>query len=171
MSTMPTRRHTDPANPAQPARLTVGEPGLAIIRRFDPFRPEPYLHRNGYHAIGYGHRVHPHEIFMLCPPIARSEAEVLLERDLSPIALYLNATTRVVLAQHEFDALVSLIFDIGIRAFERSPLRAFLNKGESASAVAQIFRFNDSSPARDPSYPVHLRREAEARLFIGPPAK
>jgi lysozyme len=171
MNEMPTRRHTDPANPAQPDRLAVGEPGLAIIRRFDPFRAEPYLHRNGYHAIGYGHRIRDWGIDLLDPPIARATAEELLRQDLAPIALYLNATTRVTLAQHQFDALVSLIFDVGIRAFERSPLRAHLHQGESAAVVAEIYRFRDHGSSADPSYPAHLRRDAEARLFMGPPAK
>lgn len=171
MNTMPTRRHTDPANPAQPNRLAVGEPGLAIIRRFDYFQAEPYLHRNGYHAIGYGHRIRDWGIQLLDPPIARATAEELLRQDLSPIELYLNATTRVSLAQHQFDALASLIFDDGIRAFERSPLRSHIHKGESAAAIAAIYRFRDHTPAADPSYPAHLRRDAEARLFMGPPVK
>lgn len=171
MNTMPTRRRTDPANPAQPNRLAVGDPGLAIIRRFDHFRAEPYLHRKGYHAIGYGHRIRDWGIDLLDPPIARATAEELLRKDIAPIELYLNATTRVALAQHQFDALVSLIFDIGIHAFERSPLRAYLHQGESAAVVAEIYRYRDHGSSADPSYPAHLRRDAEARLFMGPPAK
>ncbi|HRD68287.1 MAG TPA: lysozyme [Candidatus Competibacter sp.] len=173
MTTQPARRRTDqptdPARPTPPNRLTIGEAGLWIIRWFECFHPEPYLHRKGYHAIGYGHRIRDWGIVLVNPPIDRAFAETLLRReDLPMLQLYLNATTPVVLAQHEFDALCSLVFDVGIKAYERSPLRAEINQGHRAAAIAEFARFDALVLGQTPSRDTRLRRIAERTLFISP---
>lgn len=165
--TMPARRHTDPRTTT--SRLSIGEPGLRIIRYYDTFSAEPYLHRKGYHAIGYGHRIRGLDGVAVVPPITRALAEELLRReDLPMLELYLNATARVTLAQHEFDALCSLLFDVGIRAFERSELRAHLNAGDRPRVIDDFLRFDQHAFGEPPNGDTRQRRRAECKLFTGP---
>lgn len=167
---MPTDRQ--PSNPlaTPPNRLAIGAAGLAIIRRFEIFSAIPTLHRKGSHVIGYSHRLRGDEAELLLAPISRETGEMLMRQDCRLLELYLNATTRVVLAQHQFDALCSLLFDVGIKAFERSPLRACVLQGHHAKVLEEFQRFDDRVFRHSPDGVTRRRRFAEKSLYAGPHA-
>ncbi|TVS40518.1 lysozyme, partial [Xylella fastidiosa subsp. multiplex] len=72
---------------------------------------------------------------------------------------------RVPLKQHQFDALVSLSFNIGACAFHRSTLLRKLNAGDVAGA-AQQFHVWKWAGGRVQSGLI-IRRAAERALFEG----
>ncbi len=72
---------------------------------------------------------------------------------------------RVPLKQHQFDALVSLSFNIGAGAFHRSTLLRKLNAGDVAGA-AQQFHVWKWAGGRVQSGLI-IRRAAERALFEG----
>ncbi len=155
-----------PHPPQQPPagagdRPTIGPHGLAIIRRFDPWCPRPYRHWRGYPAIGYGHRLRPSDAQI----VTHTQAELLLAEDCHLIGIYLHATTPITLPQRAWDAVCSLLYDVGLRAYEQSRLRAHINDGHHQAAIDEWSRFDDRAYHSSPGGLTRRRRHAEKGLY------
>lgn len=74
--------------------------------------------------------------------ITRAEADQILSRDLRTFEAAVNSAVRVPLSQNEFDALVSLAFNIGSGAFKKSTLVRKLNAGDRKGAADQFLVWN-----------------------------
>lgn len=70
--------------------------------------------------------------------ITAAESDAILSRDLAKFEAAVNNAVRVPLNQNEFDALVSLAFNIGGGAFAGSTLVKKLNAGDRAGAANQF---------------------------------
>jgi lysozyme len=79
----------------------------------------------------------------------------------------LKQCVRVPLHQHEYDAFISLAYNIGPAAFCASTLVQRLNAGEYAAACAEILRWDkfQGQPLRG----LTLRRQQEHRQCLGTP--
>lgn len=79
----------------------------------------------------------------------------------------LKRCVRVPLHQHEYDAFLSLAYNIGSGAFCGSTLVRKLNAGDYAGACAEILRWDrfQGQPLRG----LTLRRQAEHRQCLGTP--
>jgi GH24 family phage-related lysozyme (muramidase) len=100
--------------------------------------------------------------------ISEAEGEKMLRRELVG---YEDAVERLVtidLTQPMFDALVLLVFNIGIGAFEKSTLLKVLNQGKLDQVPAQFMRWNKGGGRVLPG--LVRRRQAEAALFMEPVA-
>ena len=88
-------------------------------------------------TIGYGHTgdVKPGD------SITRREALDLLGKDVSWAEAAVNRLVTIELKQCEFDALVSLVYNIGETAFASSSLLKALNRGDRAEVEAQWMRW------------------------------
>jgi lysozyme len=120
--------------------MQISQEGLALIKRFEGFSPTPYICPAGKETIGYGHVIHPVESY---PPegISEAEAEKLLKQDVSYAESILEHAVLVPLSQSQFDALASLIYNIGIKAFVNSTLLRRLNERNHAAAASEIGRW------------------------------
>jgi len=74
--------------------------------------------------------------------ITAAQADEILSRDLADVEASVNRLGTVPLNQNEFDALVSLVFNIGSTAFRKSTLRAKLNAGDRNGAADQFLVWN-----------------------------
>lgn len=74
--------------------------------------------------------------------ISAAEADEILSRDLWVFEKAVNGAVRVPLNQNEFDALVSLAFNIGAGAFAKSTLVKKLNAGDRQGAADQFLVWN-----------------------------
>lgn len=113
------------------------------LHRREEFRATPYLDAAGIWTIGYGHVIRPHEKKTLTHLTEPQAAELAL-RDLEPAEMYLRAISprfKVPLNQHQFDAVLSFAFNVGLRAFEESTLLKLLRVGDFAGAAAQFDRW------------------------------
>lgn len=113
------------------------------LHRREEFRATPYLDAAGIWTIGYGHVIRPHEKKTLTH-LTEPQAAELARRDLEPAELYLRAISprfKVPLNQHQFDAVLSFAFNVGLRAFEESTLLKLLRVGDFAGAAAQFDRW------------------------------
>ena len=79
----------------------------------------------------------------------------------------LKSCVRVPLHQHEYDAFLSLAYNIGSGAFCGSTLVRLLNQGDYRGACDQILRWDrfQGQPLRG----LTLRRQAEHRQCLGTP--
>ena len=113
---------------------------IDYLERREEFSATPYLDAAGIWTIGYGHVIRPHEKKSLTH-LTEAQATDLLKQDADPTELYLRAISpnfKIQLNQHQFDGLVTLAFNIGLRAFETSTLLRLLRTGDFEGAAAQF---------------------------------
>ena len=116
---------------------------IDYLKRREEFSPVPYLDAAGIWTIGYGHVIRPHEKKTLYT-LTEAQASDLLDRDCDPVELYIRAispTFKIQLNQHQFDGLVTLAFNIGLRAFEESTLLKRVREGDFEAAAAEFDRW------------------------------
>lgn len=117
--------------------------GRAAIRAREGDRLKAYKDGGGVLTIGVGHTsaAGPPEV-TAGMKITAAESDAILARDLADVEADVTAKVKVALNQNQFDALVSLVFNIGGTAFRKSTLLKKLNAGDYAGAAAQFARWN-----------------------------
>lgn len=98
--------------------------------------------------------------------ITAAESDAILSRDLSIFESSVLNSVKVDMNQNEFDALVSLAFNIGGGAFSKSTLVKKLNAGERAGAADQFLVWNKAGGKVLKG--LVNRREAERKQFLTP---
>lgn len=96
----------------------------------------------------------------------RDEAQVALRRELEKFEAGVVRLVTVPLNQNQYDALVSLTYNIGLGAFERSTIRRKLNAGDYRGAAASFRLWNKGGGRVLPG--LVNRRAREATLFLTP---
>ena len=124
---------------AQDTAYKISEKGMKLISNFEGLRLNAYQDSVGVWTIGFGTTVFPHGKSVQdgdCCTIQQAEAYMLHD-----LARFENAVSKAVivpLQQHQFDALVSLAYNIGINAFQNSTLVKLLNTGNYLAASQQF---------------------------------
>ena len=150
-------------------KMQISKIGLKLIKAYEGFRPVDRYLVNGHHVVGYGHIIEGDDSLTL----TRAEAEDLLLSDLEPYEDMVNETVHAPLTQSQFDALVSLAFNIGPRAFTQSDTLRALNNGRPLDA-ASSFDIWRKSMIDGKIYVVDAlmrRRTAEKALFLSTDGK
>ena len=147
--------------PAIPSGYGLGPDGLALIKQFEGLKLNAYKCPADVWTIGYGTTtgVKPGQA------ITEARAEELLRADVAKFVAGINDAVTVPLTQGQFDALVSLAYNIGLGAFRTSTLLRLLNKREYASAAKQFDRWNRAGGRVLAG--LSRRRAAERKLFEG----
>lgn len=138
-------------------------------------RLHEYLDPAGLPTIGVGHLIRHGEMLAglqidgrrvpYKDGISREDAMALLDADLRWVESLLNSRLALPLAQCEFDALCSLVFNIGPRRFLESTLLECLNAGNREAVPAQFRRWVNSEGQRLQG--LVDRRDAEISLWEG----
>lgn len=148
---------------------------LALIKHFESFSPMPYLCPAGLPTIGFGHVIQKNEA--IYGSITEPQAEQLLMRDVAVFEAIVTRNVRVLLKQHQFDALVSFVFNVGpgakgkkdgfvtLRNGQPSTMLKHLNAGEYELAAEQFDRWVYAGGRRLAG--LERRRAAEKDLFLG----
>lgn len=116
--------------------MRVSEKGIDFIKQWEKLVLEPYNDGAGYMTIGFGHRIRPYEDFKR---IDEDKATELLMADIEDSEIKLTDCIEREISQEQFDACVSLAFNIGNHAFERSTLLQKLNHGRPFKEVSPQF--------------------------------
>lgn len=98
--------------------------------------------------------------------MTKAQSDALLVADLARFEKAVAAAIKVPLTQNQFDALVSLAFNIGAGAFAKSTLVRVLNGGHYDRVAAQLARWNKVDGL--PNKGLTARRAREAALFVKP---
>ena len=116
----------------------VSQRGIDLIKLHEGLRLRSYLCPANVWTIGYGHtgNVTNNQV------ITSEQAESILKSDLKRFELGVMNAVKVDLNQNQFDALVSLAFNIGLGAFTGSTLVRLLNAGDYNGAAGQFERWN-----------------------------
>ncbi len=118
-------------------KLTISQNGIDLIKSFEGIHDankrtqvlEPMRDPVGYWTLGYGSRYDKDrkEVTAKTAPITLTEAEQLLRRDVSIAELYIDKWVKCDLTQCQYDALCSIVFNIGAGNFQKSQLLKALN--------------------------------------------
>lgn len=122
--------------------MQLSHSGLEFLKDQEGFKAKAYRDGGGVWTIGYGTTFvdgKPVQEGMTC---TESEAVVWLAQDTASVQTTLNQSVRMPLRQNQFDALVSLVYNIGEEAFRKSTLLRLLNMGDYMGAYAQISRWD-----------------------------
>jgi len=95
--------------------------------------------------------------------ISRSQAARLLRGDLSQAEDAVNRDVQIPLTQNQFDALVSLAYNLGVGAFRGLTLLLLLNNGDYKGAAAE-FRNITAAGSAHPRGLGTQREEERARF-------
>ncbi len=117
--------------------MKISQEGLDLIKKFEGLRLKAYKCPAGVWTIGYGSTVG----VVGGQEITEADAEAFLKYDLFDPELFIDFYVTVPLAQEQFDALVSLVFNIGIGAFRKSTLLKKLNAGDYRGAAKEFDRW------------------------------
>lgn len=148
--------------------MRTSSAGRAAITKHEGVRlaayPDPASKGEPF-TIGVGHtsRAGPPKVTKGMK-ITRAQADEILSRDLAAFEAAVSKAVKVPLNQNEFDALVSLAFNIGAGAFAKSTLVKKLNAGDRAGAANAFLSWNKA--AGKVMKGLTKRREDERRLFL-----
>lgn len=114
--------------------------GIDFIKSHEGLKLTQYLDSAGLPTIGYGHLIKPNEGFYMGRTITTDQAIDLLKADLRPAEAAVNAGIFVPLNQWQFDALVSLVFNIGAGAFNSSTLKGRINNQFTPAEITEAWQ-------------------------------
>ena len=115
--------------------MDVSPHGVDLVKKFEGLRLEAYLDSATVWTIGYGHTgdVWPGSKL----PDEATAAAVLL-KDLNDVAHRISKVLTKEATQHQFDAMVSLAYNIGTHGFAHSSVVRFFNQGNLPMAAASF---------------------------------
>lgn len=117
--------------------MNIGTKGIKLIRHFEGGGNYAYNDPVGICTVGVGHALQPHRRCTRAdferygtrerPRMTDEHVNDILRRDLRAFTEGVSRLVRASTKQHEFDAMVSLAFNIGLGAFESSSVRRLHN--------------------------------------------
>lgn len=141
--------------------MKLDNEGKKFIKSWEGFRATPYLCTGGVPTIGWGTTK---GITMKHPAITREQADQWFDRDIRVFENAVNKAVKVDLNQHQFNALVSFTYNVGVGALQNSTLLRVLNERAYLEAADQFLRWNKSGGKVTTG--LVRRRNAERDLFL-----
>jgi lysozyme len=145
--------------------MTCSPAAINLIKEFESLRLDAYLCPAGVWTIGWGHTEGVREGLRITGELA----EEFLRRDVAQVDQGLAKVIRAPLTQGQYDALVSLCFNLRGGA-QRLPaiaprLVAKINEGDYAGAANELLDIDRANGKVVPG--LVRRRAAERALFVG----
>ena len=140
--------------------MKLGPQGAALIKDYEKCRLSAYLPTaDDVPTIGYGHT----RGVSMGDTCTQAQADAWFLEDVAWAEDCVNEAVKVELTQQQFDACVSLCFNIGCRGFKTSTLVRKLNEGDVAGASLQFLRWDKQRGKVLAG--LTRRRMAEVKLF------
>ena len=152
--------------------LNISNTGLTLISSFESFAKDngdgtasPYLDQKNIPTIGYGSTYYQDgsRVTLNDQPITREQALGLLYYACNNITSIINDNVTTNLNQNQFDALCSLIYNIGAGNFLHSSVLATLNSGDFTNIPSDFMMWDEIN--HQISNGLVRRRQAEIQLF------
>lgn len=139
----------------------ISDAGINLIKSFEGLKLFAYQDSVGVWTVGYGHTLSAHKGLV----ITKDRAVELLKLDIMRFEYVVNREVLVPLTQWQYDAIISLTFNIGSGAFMRSTLLKKVNAGEYAQAADEFLKWNRAG--KKVLEGLTNRRVAERNVFLG----
>ena len=119
--------------------MHISPSGIDLICNFEGKRLTAYDDGVGVWTIGFGTTVYPNGIkVMKGDTCTEAQAKTYMAHDLKKFEATVNKAVTVQLNQNQFDALLSLAYNIGASAFSQSTLVKKLNANDIRGAADQF---------------------------------
>ena len=144
--------------------MKISNKGLELIKEFEGFSSVAYLCSAKKATIGYGNTFWEDGTpVKIGDQISKERAETLLKHVVDNFSVAVEVDIKIEVTQNQFDALVSLAYNIGLGAFKNSTLLRQLNRGNFVGASQEFLRWDKSNGK--PLLGLTRRREREKLLF------
>ena len=148
-----------------PESMSVSNKGVDLICEFEGKRLVAYDDGVGVWTIGFGTIKYPNGVRVKKGDTCTLEqAKEYMRHDLIEFEYAVNSSVKVPLNQNQFDALVSLAYNIGSSAFKSSTLVKKLNTGDYQGAADQFNVWINAGGKRMQG--LVNRRDREKLLFL-----
>ena len=148
-----------------PESMSVSNKGVDLICEFEGKRLVAYDDGVGVWTIGFGTIKYPNGVRVKKGDTCTLEqAKEYMRHDLIEFEYTVNSSVKVPLNHNQFDALVSLAYNIGSNAFKSSTLVKKLNTGDYQGAADQFNVWVNAGGKRMQG--LVNRRDREKLLFL-----
>lgn len=134
---------------------------LGFIKSWEGCKLTPYMDAGGRLSVGIGHLYQHGETV---GPITDQQALDYLAKDLSEAESAVTNHVEVPIAQNQYDAFVSLAFNIGSGNFSKSHFLRYFNEGKPHLCADTILNWNHVN--NQVSEGLTRRRNAEREMFL-----
>jgi lysozyme len=124
--------------------VNVSKAGIALIKHHEGVRSRPYRCAANLWTCGVGHLIGDgkHLPDSWNRTFTKEEIDGLLKSDLRRFELGVHKMLpNVPLRQHEFDAIISFCFNLGLGCFQRSTIRQALLRGDKTQAMESLVKY------------------------------
>ena len=142
----------------------LSDKGIDLIVSFEGLRLKPYNDTNGWATVGIGHLIAKRAVLPTDLQITKEQAYTYFRTDAVVPVSVVNQAIKVPITQNQFDALVSLVYNIGAGHFSKSPIPSLINAG-NLSAIPTQFILHDKDAKGNVIPGLLRRRNAEIALF------
>lgn len=144
----------------------VSDFGAAFIRKWEGCELQAYQDLKGIWTIGYGNTMYKNGTSVKQgDTITQLEADILFRSILSRFETSLSKLLRNDVTQSQYDALLSLCYNIGIGAFGGSTILRLINRNANDPNIrAEFMKWNRSGGKV--SNGLTNRRTAEAKMYF-----
>ena len=146
--------------------MKISNKGLELIKEFEGFSANAYLCPAKIPTIGYGNTFwEDGRKVRIGEQISKSKALELLEFVANKdFANKIFPFIEVSISQNQFDAMVSLAYNIGVGAFSNSTLLKRVNAKDFLGAANEFLKWDKSNGK--PLLGLTRRRQREKELFL-----
>lgn len=148
--------------------MKTGKDGIKLIQSFESCKLEAYVCPAGIVTIGWGTTVIDGELIKLGTKITQEQADYYFQKDLESFENSVNSLLKVKIPQPLFDAIISLVYNIGVANFKRSTLLKLVNAKKFAEAAEQFLSWNKARDSKGRLRPLNgltRRRLEEKKLY------
>jgi lysozyme len=124
--------------------VKVSERAIKLIKHHEGVRSRPYRCAANLWTCGVGHLIGDGKSLpdSWNRTFSQEEIDGLLKSDLRRFELGVHKMLpNVPLRQHEFDAIISFCFNLGLGCFQRSTLRQALLRGDKKAAMESLVKY------------------------------
>lgn len=128
--------------------MTLNQEGYKALHQREGIKLKPYLDTRGIATIAMGNTYYQNgsKVKMTDPALSLVEAEHLAKTTADRFAAKVNHLVKSTLNQNQFNALVSLAYNIGLGAFEGSTVLKLVNADPDNGKIQDAFMMWTKNP-------------------------
>lgn len=150
-------------------QMGIQKSTLDFISREEGREHRSYKDIAGLDTTGVGHLIKPDEKHLIGKILSENEIDALLKKDLQDTLNSVMSNVKVKMTQNMFDAIMSLVFNIGGSNFKNSTVLKYINSSQPADKIIPAWRSWNKitkNGKKEMSDSLTKRRDRELNLYL-----